>query len=416
MRLLVFPQYAYPWNHAVVNTVFETLLPARGHHVDMIRPMANVTGITRVEAPWGGTVIGFPDEPLGGRWHNMRRSARLRRWLADALRMFADRTFDAVLVRNDLVHASVAAHEARRRGVPFLYQLSSPDAEFTITRGRERGGLAGGYMRVRGYAGLAVRRRLTRRADAVLAISDALRRHMVDVDGVSERRAFAFPMGVRAGARPDDREIAAVRRELRLPEGRTMVFSGVLDPVREPAWMLDVFDQVRARIPDAAFLVVTYQSAEDERRRAFESAARARGGNVCVVGPVPFHDVPRYLCAADVAVSPYRPMFEHAVVSPTKTLEAMAMGVPVVGNLEVVEHQLLLETVGGGLGVRYDVNDFANAVVALMRDSERRAAMGVAGGEWVRAHRSYDHLTDFLEQILRSLGSPSLLREVPHVP
>ena len=25
MRLLVFPQYAYPWNHAVVNTVFETL-------------------------------------------------------------------------------------------------------------------------------------------------------------------------------------------------------------------------------------------------------------------------------------------------------------------------------------------------------------------------------------------------------
>ena len=53
------------------------------------------------------------------------------------------------------------------------------------------------------------------------------------------------------------------------PAGRTLVYSGVIDPVRRPEWMLDVFDRVRGRVPDAAFLVITYQ--QDDRRRAFEA-------------------------------------------------------------------------------------------------------------------------------------------------
>ena len=41
---------------------------------------------------------------------------------------------------------------------------------------------------------------------------------------------------------------------------------------------------------------------------------------------------------ADVVVAPYPPMMEHKVSSPTKSLEGMGAGVPVVGSAEVDEH------------------------------------------------------------------------------
>lgn len=412
MNLLILPQYAYPWNHAVVNTVYETLLPSRGHVVHMIRPMTGITDLTRVAAPWGGTVIGYPDEPLGGRIANARRGTRQARWIRRAMREFAGDRLDAILVRNDLVAASAADAEARRRGIPHVYQLSSPDAEFTMSRGATTPGVAGFYMRVRGAFGLAMRRRLSRRASAVLAISDAMRRHLVEHDGLSAARVFSFPMGVLGQALPDAGEVDALRAQLQLPRDRTIVFSGVLDPVRQPGWMLDVFDRVRASLPDAAFLVITYQT--DERRRAFEADAARRGANVRVVGPVPFHEVPRYLRCADLAFSPYPPMLEHKVASPTKSIEALAAGVPVVGTEEVDEHAQLLER--HGVAVPFDQARCAEAIVTLLQDPARRAAMGAAGREWVLAHRSYAHLTAYLEQILAAAGDVATLRALPHEP
>jgi len=188
----------------------------------------------------------------------------------------------------------------------------------------------------------------------------------------------------------------------------------VLDPVRQPGWMLDVFDLVRARVPGAAFLVITYQT--DDRRRLFEEDARRRNADVRVVGPVPFRDVSSYLRCADVAISSYRPMLEHKVASPTKTWEALCAGVPVVGNAEVDEHAEFLEASGGGVCVRWDRAEFADAIVALMQEPERRRRMGEVGRQWALAHRSYSHLTEYLERILVASRDPAALAALPHEP
>ena len=415
MNLLIFPQYPYPANHAVVNTVFETMLPARGHVVHMVRPVPGLTSVQRMPAPWGnGSIIGYPDEPVGGRLKNVLRTWRQSRWMARAMRELKDEPLDAMLVRNDLVAASAAAAESRRRDIPFVYQLSSPDAEFTITRGHERGGLSGAYMRVRGRVGLTSRRRVSRQAAAVLAISTSMRDHVVAEDGLAAERVFSFPMGVLDVTTSTPDQIEALRAHLGLPRDRTMVFSGVLDPVRQPAWMLDVFDLVRARVPGAVFLVLTYQT--DDRRRVFEDDARRRKADVRVVGPVPFRDVSSYLRCADVAISSYRPMLEHKVASPTKTWEALCAGLPVVGNTEVDEHAEFLEASGGGIGVSWDPAQFADAIISLMEHPERRRQMGEQGRQWVLAHRSYSHLTEYLERILSASRDPAALVALPHEP
>lgn len=415
MNLLIGPQYPYPANHAVVNTVYEGLLPARGHRVHVVRPMAGITQVQEVAAPWpNGSMIVYPDEPVGGRLANIARSARQSRWVAEAIRRFRDVPLDAILVRNDLATSSAALADARRRGIPFVYQLSSPDAEFTISRGRELGGAGGAYMRLRGALGLAARRRMSRQASAVLAISDSMRAHLETEDGLDPARVFSFPMGVTNDEAPTPDRIRQLRQELQLPVGRTIVYSGVIDPVRQSEWMLDVFDRVRARITDAAFLVVTYQS--DDRRRLFEDEVRRRQSNVRVVGPVPFREVSTYLRCADVAMSPYPPMMEHRVASPTKSLEALAAGVPVVGNSEVDEHAVILGASGGGVAVPWDQAAFADAIVSMLEREDDRHRMGASGRDWVLTHRTYEHLTAYLEQILGAASRPDALRLLPHSP
>lgn len=415
MNLLIFPQYAYPANHAVVNTVYEGLLPSRGHLVYMVRPMAGISEPQRIAAPWpGGSMLVYPDEATGGRLGNIVRAGRRARWVAQALRQLADVPLDAILVRNDLGNAFAAAREARRRGIPFVYQLSSPDAEFLMRRGRERGGLAGAYLRLRGRYGLAARRWVSRRATAVLAISESMRAHLVAEDGLDPRKVFSFPMGVLDEGDANLAQVESLRRDLELPGGRTIVYSGTLDPIRQPEWMLDVFDRVRARLADAVLLVVTLQT--DERRRTFEEEARRRGADVRVVGPVSFRDVSSYLRCADLVLAAYPPMMEHKVSSPTKSVEGLAAGVPVVGSAEVDEHVVMLEASGGGVCVAWDKDQFADAIGSLLEQPERRRQMGEQGRRWVLAHRTYAHLTDYLERILEASKSPAALGALPHAP
>lgn len=415
MNVLILPEYAYPSNHVVVNTVYEGLLPSRGHVVHMVRPMAGVTALRREPAPWPeGSMIVYPDEPLGGPISNFCRAFRQWRWVTSAFRELAGVPVDAVIVRNDLVNACVAARWARRRGIPFVHQISSPDAEFVLNSGRSRGGFGGLYQRLRGRFGLAVRRWVSRRATAVLAISESMRDYLIAGDGLDPARVFSFPMGVMAGPDAAPEDVESLRRRLNLPVGRTLVYSGVLDPVRQPGWMLDVFDKVRARVAGVVLLVVTYQT--DERRRAFEEDVRRRQADVRVMGPVPFREVSTYLRCADVVLSPYPPLLELRISSPTKSLEGMCAGVPVVGSAEVDEHRAILEPSGGGVSVDWDADRFSDAIVSLLEDPERRREMGRQGRRWVLEHRTYAHLTEYLERILDASRRPGTLRDLPHCP
>ncbi len=415
MNLLILPQYRYPTNHAVVSTVYETLLPARGHVVHMVRPMAGVRAPQRMDAPWpGGSLVVYPYEATAGRIQNVVRGLRRSRWLARGLRLLDHVPLDAIIVRNDLPSAVAAVALARRRGIPFIYQLSSPDAEFMISHGREVGGLAGLYPRLRGRYGLAVRRWVSRRATAVLSISESMRAHLVADDGLDPQKVFSFPMGVLDQSVATLEEVQTLRRALNLPAGRTIVYSGTIDPVRKPEWMLDVFDRVRTRVPDAVFLVVSYDS--DDRRASFAEEARRRGADVRVVGPIPFREVSRYLQCADVVMAAYPPMTEHRIASPTKSVEGLGVGLPVVGSVEVDEHAAMFEASGGGVLVDWDRDRFADALVSLLQDPERRRRMGEQGRQWVLAHRTYSHLTAYLERILETSRSPAALGVLPHAP
>lgn len=415
MNLLIFPEYAYPCNHVVVETVYEKLLPHNGNLVHMIRPMAGVTEVGFGPTPEPNlTQVVFPAEPFYSPLQNVLRASRKRRWALQALQLLADIPFEAVLVRNDLVYAQTAMRWARKRRVPFVFQISSPDAEFRINQGRKSRSIMGLYSILKGLIDLSMRRWLCRRADAVLAISSAMRDYMLKADGLDAVRCFSFPMGFNDQFVNDSKKVEEIRRQLELPSGKTIIYSGTIDPLRSPQWMVNVLAKVRGEIPGAILLILAKEA--NEVRARFEKEIVELRHAVRIIGPLHHSEVGLHLQCADVMLSPIPPILEYKMSSPTKVLEALGVGLPVVGNEEVAEHFHILQDSGGGIAVPYDVTAFAEAITSLLRDQEKRRRMGEKGRQWVLKHRTYSRLTEYLEDILRAAGSRSALARLPTSP
>jgi glycosyltransferase involved in cell wall biosynthesis len=415
MRLIILPEYDTATPHVLVDTVFTRAIPELGHTVHMVRPAPGLTHVAEQRAVHGaGRLITFPAEPPGSRLQFFARRRRHRRFVAQALQQLSAEPVDAIIVRNDLVGAAVAARFAAARRAPFVFQVSSPEAEFRINGQHSRFEFGRLLHVARGSMDLAARRRLCRRADAVLAISATMRRHLIERDGIPAGRVFAFPMGLGSNADPGAAAVEEARAELALPWGPTIAYSGVLDPIRQPAFMLDVLELVRRRVRNAGLLVITYQ--QDQRRRTFESDASARGLPVRVVGPIHHSKVSAYVRCADVMLCPVPPRFEFAMMSPTKSIEALGAGVAVVGSSEVEEHRRMLVQGGGGIAVPFRAESFADALVSLLINPGERQRMAVAGRRWALQFRTYARLTRYLESILVAVIEGDQLASGPHDP
>jgi glycosyltransferase involved in cell wall biosynthesis len=77
------------------------------------------------------------------------------------------------------------------------------------------------------------------------------------------------------------------------------------------------------------------------------------------------------------------------IASPTKAIEYMALGIPVVVN-DNPDQKRVVEEAGSGICVELDAAMFADAVVTLLSDPRRCSEMGRAGQEYVKQNRGYD--------------------------
>ncbi len=101
-------------------------------------------------------------------------------------------------------------------------------------------------------------------------------------------------------------------------------------------------------------------------------------------------------------MSPIPPNPILAVASPTKIIEYMAWGKPVVASDHPDQSKVIAES-GGGIAVPYDINEFADGIVAVLQDPRQADAMGARGRKYVHKHRSYEGLSEMLEQKYRML-------------
>jgi glycosyltransferase involved in cell wall biosynthesis len=371
-----------------VAALFGKFLPRFGVASDLVAERApGVAG----EVSWGG----------GKALLISSRGGRPRRYLVNLVHhariLFrADRAkYQAIQVRDMPSVALLGLLAARLKKLPFFYWMSFPAPEGQIYLARERG-LSAGLIRYlfpllwRGWMHLFLLYRIVLpRADHVFVQSDRMREDLVG-KGIERQKLTPVVMGV-------DLEVSVPEAippadDARLKGKRVLIYLGTLARGRRIEVLFDMLKILRQQFPDVLLVLVGEADDEADEKRLRKLADVAGVAQATVwTGWLPTREAWRYVRAAEVGLAPVPRGSMLDCGSPTKVLEYLALGVPVVANDNPDQERVLREG-GGGLCVPLTAHDFAQAVSRLLVDEALRRAMAASGQSYVRASRGYQTL------------------------
>ena len=222
---------------------------------------------------------------------------------------------------------------------------------------------------------------LPRRADRIIAVSEAIRDRLTTLGASAPERVHVIPSGVEWERFPAERGSA--------PDGHTVIFTGNLAPYQGVNLMLEAFAALHARRADVRLVIVT-----DSPFRPFEPLARQLGVLDAVeVRRATFAEQPALLAAATVAVNP---RIRSAGI-PQKLLNYMAAGLPIVsfeGSAVPLRHEVSGLCVPDG-----DTAAMADAIERLLTDRALARTLGDAARAQVRREFSWEQMAARVEQV-----------------
>lgn len=402
MRILYLVPESWPTYRADIGALFGRYLPRHGIVADLVTGHKEGAG----DATWRGGQSFFFELTGSPVANHFLRFFHALRVLSTAK---ADR-YDAIQVRDMPLIGLLGSFAARVKGRPFIYWISYPMSEGQIVYAKERG-LSMGLLKflfpwVRGHLGcLLLYRFIFKRVTHLFVQSDRMRHELV-LRGADPARMTVVPMGV-------DLEVACSEmvspiRDSRLEGRRVLVYLGTLGQSRRIELLFEVLALVKAKIPSAILLLVG-DAGDNPHRKWLEGKSRDAGVEKEVVwtGWVPAQEAWRYVRAAEVGLSlcPRGPILD--VGSPTKVLEYLALGVPVVCNDNPDQQGVILQS-GAGICVPYGANEFAAAILSILEKSPaERERMVMAGKSYVANKRSYARLAEHVAQSYVSIAGIS---------
>lgn len=232
-----------------------------------------------------------------------------------------------------------------------------------------------------------------RLAHRVVANSETIGELLVDREGVSAERVTIIPNFVDESAftPPKDAELRALRAELGVPSDATIVgcVAG-LRPVKGHRTVIEAMALLRARWPALALVLI----GDGPERERLEALTRQLDLTDVVhfVGARSNEPNPNYLFDISVLAS-------RSEAFPNSIVEALAAGRPVVATRVGGIPDAVIDGENGLLVSPDDPAPLAAAIDDMVRNPERRAAMGRAGQQAARARFHVDRVIPQLESM-----------------
>ncbi len=158
-----------------------------------------------------------------------------------------------------------------------------------------------------------------------------------------------------------DRE--TIRRELNLEGKRVFVYVGSFGGWYLTDDMARFFAQAHRQNPNTFTMILTQSDAEMVKQKLVSQGISERDFLIKKVSPT---DVPKYLKAADAAISFIKACYSKQSSSPTKIAEYLASGLPIISNSGVGDLDTLIEGDKVGIILKgFTEKDYAEALAEI---------------------------------------------------
>jgi glycosyltransferase involved in cell wall biosynthesis len=234
----------------------------------------------------------------------------------------------------------------------------------------------------------------------VFAVSEGARRHYISSGGLPPARVQTLYNGIDLTRYAvDDRQRTLKRADFGLPDGAPVLVTVAY--LREPKgiqYMLEALPDVRKRFPECRYLIV----GDGDFRPVLEAQTRDLGlvRNVIFTGQR--SDIPDVLAVSNIFVLP---TLTEAL--PTVLAEAMAAQKPIIASAVGGVPEMVEDGRNGLLVPPSDPRKLANAVISLLDNPERAAAMGKTGAAIAAEKFDIDRQCRQLEACYSELAAES---------
>jgi glycosyltransferase involved in cell wall biosynthesis len=302
----------------------------------------------------------------------------------------------AFSARYDVIHSHeeggvIGALLAMLLRVPHLYDMhSSLPQQLT--------NFAFSRSRIVTRAFLAIERFMIRRSRVVIVICPSLEETVRGIEPKARTVLIENAPGSGEDAATPD-QAAAVRRTLGLGAATPVVlYTGTFEAYQGLDLLFDAMAIVRHTRPDAR-LVLAGGSADHVARAKAQAHAAGIGDVAIFAGERPAAEIPAYLLAADLLVSPR----SRGTNTPLKIYQYLRSGKAIVATRLLTHTQVLSDQTAVLTGPT--PQEFADGVLALLADPDRARRIGDRARELAETKYSYEAYLERTRQACAALGA-----------
>ncbi len=339
-----------------------------GHSVVVLSPRGGPSNGPQLDA----RLIEVPaaDQSTGNGEHAAQAAAESVYQAAGNL--LAEEHFDLIYERYSL-WSEAGARLAPEFGLPYIVEVNAPLLlEAARYRSIEDPQLA---ARIEAH--------VIKAASALIAVSEPLRTYLFE-QGASPSKVHVIPNAVDERIFHPAVDGTRLRTRLGLSDQFIVGFVGTSRPWHDlETWIAAMAQLTSSSIRYHLLLVGEISSSVRAAIAAYGLTDRTS-----IVGPVPNGEIPSWLGAMDIAVSPHPPL-PGFYFSPLKLFEYLACGKAVVAADVTPISQVLKDGIHGLLYAPGDAASLASRIDLLERDPALRASLGFQGAEHVLLHHTW---------------------------
>lgn len=383
LNILFLHGDSYPTSRSEMKELFERELQARGHQIHYIMFTDEIEKRTMKRVH--NNIFHLIPSSYGSK----SESKRKRIIEKNAREIVKQHPIDVIQVRDDIFLAMLAIELCKEFDLLFAFRLSTLFHSLDKDLIKHRKSIGNVLRYIRGIRNQRRYRKVIDRCDLFLPISKAMEEHY--------RTRFPnkkmLPLPLQA---PHDFINYRSDENNKPKSKKRIIYIGQISYIRNMTFMIDVLSKLSEDV-EIMFVGPPQQDFVVDQMKAH---ARKLGieDRMIFVGKVDKSEIPKYITSAHIGISPIPPLKAFRMSSPTKVVEYLSLGVPVVGNKEIEDQRYVIEESGGGFAVEYDIDKFSEAINILLINPEIKKQRGKRGKEWIEENRNYKILAEKLEE------------------
>ena len=393
MKFLFITSDNYPPFRVDVSILFGKEMVGRGHTIDWILQSSDSCDQSYITKMDGSKVFVGKTDNGNSRFSRLRKNTLN---IVNDLLLFGqlkNNGYDFIQVKDKFISAIFAIIAAKIYKTKFIYWLSFPFPEASIYQARTGVARYPIFYLIRGIFFKKILYKLIMPLSDHIFVQSEQMKYDVAEEGIRQNKLTAVPMGVSLN------DIPYIEPALNNKStGKSIVYLGTLARERRIDFLVRVLNIVKQDIEDVTLhLVGDGEDLEDRNVILNEAEKYGINSSVRITGFLDRGKAFEYVRTSSVCVSPFYPIPILNSTSPTKLVEYMAMGKPVVVN-DHPEQKKLVEETGCGICVKYSEQEFADAIIKILKNLSYWSEKGINGRRYVEEHRSYQKIADRVEQ------------------